>query len=108
MAFFFFLLLNAVLFIRPEELFPVLMGLQLYQALILVCLATAVPSVLRRRTARSLASQAITLWVVGLVAAGILSEGAGCCFEAALGGAREFGKVVPYYLLSVGIVDTLP
>src|SRR4051812_20994591 len=104
MAFFFFLLLNAVLFIRPEELVPELLGLQLYQALIVVCLVMTVPAVLRQLTARSLGTQPITLCVVGLLAAVILSQVSHLQFGIGLESAQEFGKVVLYYLLFVGIV----
>lgn len=106
MAFFVFLLLNAVLFIRPEELFPELAGLQIYQALILTCTLLSAGSVLRQLTWTSLRQQPITVCVIGLLAAVTLSHVSRLRFGLAWEEAYEFTKVVLYYLLFLGIVNT--
>jgi hypothetical protein len=59
-----FVLLNAVLFIRPAELVPDLMDLPIYEVLILLCLLLAVPLVARRVSADSLVRMPLTLGVV--------------------------------------------
>ena len=43
MGFLLFLIVNAVLFLRPGELMPELESLQLYQIAILACLACSTP-----------------------------------------------------------------
>src|SRR6266480_4306054 len=106
MAFIVFLLLNALLFIRPEELFPELTGLRLYQTVILICLATSLPDVLRQLELRALASRPITICVVGLLPAIILSHVWHLRFDMAWAPAYDFAKIVVYYLLFIAIVNT--
>ena len=106
MDFFLFLLLNATLFIRPAEVVPELEGLQIYLGLIIICLAASSLSLLRHLTLSSLVRQPISLCVLGLSVAVVLSH----AIQFRLGDARdsgvEFLKVVAYYLLFVSVVST--
>src|SRR5262249_61864391 len=102
MAFWLFLLLNAVLLIRPEELFqgpdqPV----RLYLIVMCLCLVAAAPRVAGQLTFRALADRPITACIIGLLGAVVLS----LLVRGLWGRAREQGsevaKVVAYSLLLV-------
>lgn len=105
-AFLLFLLLNAVLFVRPAEIVPYVIGWPIYEVLVVACLAVSFPPIWERLSLRSLAEQPITACVIGLVAAVVLSH----LFPTSLWHARmsgwDFSKVVVYYLLLIGIVDS--
>lgn len=106
MDFALFILLNAVLLIRPAEIVPALLGLPLYEGLILACLAVSFPGVIRQLRPAALAAQPITACVVGLLAAIVLSH----LSHGSLWGVRTsgllFAKVLLYYLLLVAVVNT--
>ena len=48
MDFFLFCLLNAVLFLRPAELVPALVGLPIYQCVLLLTIAASFPQMVKR------------------------------------------------------------
>jgi hypothetical protein len=99
-----FLLLNATLFIRPGEVVPALLGWNIYQFLILLTFAVAFPLVLTQLG--SLDARPITVCVLGLLPAIVLSHLAnGRGAEAATGG-WDHAKTILYYLLFVGLVVT--
>ena len=105
MIFWLFLILNAVLLLRPEDLRPGLAGLHLYQLVIALCLIGAAPNVVGLLAPRALADRPVTVCLVGFLAAIVLSLVArGRIGEAVWDGA-EFAKVVAYYLLLVALVD---
>jgi hypothetical protein len=106
MDFALFILLNAVLFIRPAEIVPALLGLPLYEVLSLTCLAVAAPRVLGQLQPRSLVRQPITACAVGLLGAILLSHLSHLYIWGARTTALEFFKVLLYYLLLVAIVNT--
>lgn len=101
-----FLLLNAALFLRPAEIVPGLVGLEIYQFLILVCLVIAFPAVLQQLSPEALERRPITACVVGLFFAAVLSHL--CRFDVARAATcgYEFFKLAFYYLLFVGLVTT--
>jgi O-antigen ligase len=101
-----FLLLNATLFLRPAEIIPQLTGLPIYEVVILTCLALSLPSVLRQFRYRALMENPITLCVLGMLPAIVLSHlSKGDTWYARTLGT-EFIKVILYYLLLVGLVNT--
>ncbi|MDR3623154.1 MAG: O-antigen ligase family protein [Paludisphaera borealis] len=106
MGFFLFLLVNATLFVRPAEVIPELLELPIYNVLILGCFAYSYPVVLRQLSGKSLVETPITACVVGLLGAVVLSH----LSHLHLFGARTsgflFAKIVMYYLLLVGLVDS--
>lgn len=105
-AFVLFALVNAVLFVRPNELVPAIRDWPVYELLMVGCLALALPRLARQLAARSLAANPITACVVGLLGAVVLSH----LSHGFVWGARTSGlvflKIVLYYLLLVGTVDT--
>ncbi len=106
MTFFLFLLVNATLFLRPAELFPDLAQLPIYETLMISCCIGAFERMKRQLTAESLMRQPITVCVLGLWAAVVLSH----LSHFFLYGVRETGviflKTVVYYLMFVALVDT--
>lgn len=105
MGFFLFLLVNATLFIRPAEVLAVKEFENVYQYLILACLALSLPDVLGYLTNR-LDTKPIALGVLGvLLCVPLAFLGAGDLAEA----FRHwfyFFKVVVYFLLLVSLVNT--
>lgn len=101
-----FVLLNAALFIRPAEIISDLQDARIYEALIICCLAVSLPGVARQFSAASLATQPITVCVLGVLVATVLSHMARVSFGEALQSGTEFGKIVLYYLLLIAVVDS--
>ncbi|MBO0700930.1 MAG: hypothetical protein J2P46_21225 [Zavarzinella sp.] len=108
MNFVLFLILNAVLLLRPEEVFPgITGGLRLYLIVIIACVVTSLPGIIARLTPDALRERPIGVCVLGLWAAGFLSH-----FvyrwrpEEGMDFAGEFGKVVLYYFLLVSVVTS--
>lgn len=101
-----FILLNAILFIRPGELMPSLEAFQLYQLAILGCLVTTYPAVLGQLDTAALIKRPITICILGILAAVIMSHAQfGDIYEARSTGF-DFGKIVLYYLLLQSNLDT--
>jgi hypothetical protein len=101
-----FLLVNAALFLRPAEIVPGLVGLEIYLFLIVACLLLAFPAVFEQLTVRSLDRNPLTVCVLGLWIAVILSHVARIHFGGAAASGYEFFKIIVYYLLFVGLVTT--
>jgi hypothetical protein len=105
MTFRLFLLLNALLLLRPEDLRPGLAGLHLYLGLMVLCLVGAAPRLVGQLTPRALADRPVTVCVLGFLGAVVLSLLARGWAERAIWDGFEFAKVVAYYLLLVAVVD---
>ena len=101
-----FLLLNATLFMRPAEIIPQLVGWPIYEVLILSCLVLSFPSLLSKLHLRSLAANPITLCVLGMLPAIVLSHlmRGETWYARTLG--TEFIKIILYYLLLVTLVNS--
>src|SRR6516165_143860 len=82
-----FLLVNAALFLRPAEIVPGLIGLEIYLFLIVPCLLIAFPAVWEQLSVRALDGNPITVCVIALLPAVILSHM--CRFH--VGGAAASG-----------------
>jgi hypothetical protein len=105
-AFVLFLLATAVLFIRPTDFIPPLQTVPLYEGLVAACLVAAIDGILRQLRGDVLSRDPISACVLGLLPAVVLSELANLDFEGASTQGLEFGKVVLFYLLLVGTVDS--
>lgn len=106
MDFFLFLALNAVLFARPSELVPALAEVPVYEIVILTCLAASLPGVLRQFSPRALASQPVTVCVLGVLGGIVLSQLSRLYIGMAWQEGFSFAKVVVYYLLLMATVNT--
>jgi O-antigen ligase len=91
--------LSGVLIIRPEELFPLLDGLHLYYILIVCALLYYAPAITQEFRGNHLARCPLLVFVVGLLAAVVLSQVTNFQFGKAFEEGQEFVKVVAYYLV---------
>jgi O-antigen ligase len=106
MPFALFILLNAVLFVRPADLLPELENASIYEAVILACLAASAPAIVAQLDATSVRARPLTVAVFGVLVTVVLSQLArGAVGEAVTVGV-QFVKIVLYYLLLVAVVDT--
>src|SRR5262245_6326028 len=101
-----FLVVTATLFVRPAEFVPELLGLPIYQTLIITCLAVSFACVLRQLNARYLLTHPVSVCVFALLPAVVLSHLAHANLEGAAGSGWEFFKVLVYYLLLAGLLTT--
>jgi O-antigen ligase len=106
-GFFLFLLLNATLFIRPSEIIPALQDLHLYLIVIIPCLALAFPAVLDELRGRTLNKAPLTMCVLGILAAILLSDLAHFNLVGMAAAGFEFAKVVAYFLLMIALVNSM-
>jgi len=102
--FFLFLLVNCVLFIRPADFIDELGSL--YLILISACLLTSWTVVTEQLSVGSLERRPITVGVLGLVAAMVLSILYNFRLEMLVTSAFDFVKVTLFYLLMVGLVNS--
>ncbi len=105
-GFYLFLLVNAVLFVRPSEIFPELGNI--YEILIVVCLVVSLPAVIDKLVGPSLVQRPTIPCILGILVAVVLSN----LMRGEIGEAKdlgkEFAKVVVYYLLFLVNVDSIP
>jgi O-antigen ligase len=101
-----FILVNAALLMRPPDMFPEYLPVQTYLVLILACFAVSFPVVMKQLKTGSLAGQPITVLVIGLTVAIMLSHLTGARVPEAFDMGSGFAKIVMYYLLFVGLVST--
>jgi hypothetical protein len=107
MGFVLFLLVNAFLFLRPMDLISDLEGLPLYEVLILACFAFSFRSVLKELMIPRLLSEPVTVCVLGLGIAVVLSHLSHANIWSSRKAGFEFFKVIVYYLLLVANVNSL-
>src|SRR5258707_529922 len=112
MNFALFILLNAILLIRPEELLAGTdtsaksSGLRLYFIVIVLFTSPSFHSILSLLSLQSLKDRPITVCVLGLPIAISLSQIALGNIGKAFEQVAEFAKVVLYFLLLTTVVDT--
>ena len=106
MGFFLFLLLNAVLFLRPEELMPSITGLQIYYWVICANLIVCAPAILNQLAVKKLVRNPVTVCVLGVLATIFTSHLVRFDLWSARMGAFEFMKVVLYFLLLMAVVNS--
>ena len=99
-------LTTATLFIRPSEIVPGFEGARIYLFMIAACLAFSLPLVLSQLTFESLALRPVTACVLCLLCSVTLSHLVHLFFWGARTSATEFGKIILYYLLLVGLVNS--
>jgi O-antigen ligase len=101
-----FLVANATLFVRPAEIFPALLGWQIYLALALLCLAVSFPILFELLSPASLERRPIVVCVLALLLAVFLSHLSQGRVLEALDLGWDFVKIVLYFFLLVGLVTT--
>jgi putative inorganic carbon (HCO3(-)) transporter len=103
---FLFILANAAMFIRPGDIAPELATVQLYLILILTCFVLSLPKLVVQWTSQPWTDRPMTLCMLGLLVSTMPAHISHGNLEQALGSGLEFARVVLYFLLLVGVVDT--
>jgi O-antigen ligase len=101
-----FIGVNALLLIRPQELFPKIEYLHPYLVMILACLVIYGPRMLDELRWKQLMARPITLCVLALVPVMSLSMLWNSKTEGFAEYTLEFAKMMAYYLLLLCAVDT--
>jgi O-antigen ligase len=107
MRFFLFLLVNAMLFLRPGEVVPELAGAQIYLVLILACFALSLPAILEMLSRRFADTPPIVPCVLALLPAIVLSHLSHMNMEQASATGFDFFKVLIYFVLCICLVTTI-
>jgi putative inorganic carbon (hco3(-)) transporter len=106
MDFFFLILVTGCLYLRPSEIVFALSTVPFYFLTIVPCIVLSINSLLIQFTGESLRRRPITVCVLGLLLATILSNLSHLYLDALVDSATVFGKVVLYYLLIAGVVNS--
>lgn len=106
MRFVLFLLVNAMLFIRPEELFPWLGDSHIYLFCIAACFFVSWPSILEMARKRNTAAPPILACTLGLLIAIPFSDLANGKMDQVFDHTLDFLKVIVYLILLVSLVNT--
>lgn len=106
LSFALFVLLNGFLLLRPAELVASWSQVPFYEVTILACLALSGPAVLQQLTPASLKARVATLCIVLLPVAAALSQLSHFQIGEAVSHTATFLKVILYFLLLVGVLDT--
>lgn len=101
-----FVLLNALLFIRPMEFVPALYGLPLFNLTFCLCFMLSLPSLLSKGVLGSIIVHPISLCVIAMTATAVVSSLANYGIEAAGETFDVMVKIVLYYLLLVVVMRT--
>lgn len=106
MAFILFVIANGTIFIRPWDLMSSLHGIQIYLGLVLMALFFGFDDVINQLKWENLKRQPITICVIGVFASIIISHLTIMYLGGITDGGFEFFKVLVFYLLLVGLVNT--
>jgi O-antigen ligase len=106
MDFVLLILATAILFLRPQDFVPEWTTLPLYLVFLIVAALVASGSIVRQLAAGALQARPITICVIGLLVAIVVSHLSRSLFWEARTQGAEFAKVLLYYLLLVGVVNT--
>lgn len=105
-AYILFLLANALLFVRPQEIMPALGDLQLYLACICGALLFSVHDLHNQLRWRTLLQQPVNLCVFGLVLCVVISRASTGRLSGVEGALINMLKVLMYYLVLVSVLTT--
>ncbi|QJW98047.1 O-antigen ligase family protein [Frigoriglobus tundricola] len=107
MNFVLFVLLNAVLFVRPEELYPSIAGLRLFMLLIVPCVLLSLRQITHLLSSDALQRRPVAVCVLLFYASTLVTQlVAGNLEGALLQNGPGFGKVILYYFLLLAVVNT--
>jgi O-antigen ligase len=105
-AYFFFILVNATLYLRPAEIVADWAEAPVYYYVILPCLLFAYTPVLRKLRPEALRQDPVTLCLVLLLGAVVLSHLAHFFVWGARTSGFDYLKVLLYYLLLIAVIDS--
>lgn len=106
MNFFLLTLVTGILYVRPTDFVPGLEQVPLYYICMVACLVVSWGAVMAQLSPDALARNPITVLVLGILFSSMLSNLALGDIDRTFNFATEFFKIVLYYLLVAGVVDT--
>lgn len=106
MSFFLLLLVNALLFIRPAEVFESFGNLPLFQVVFMAAMLSSLGPMLEQLSWANLGRNPVTACLVGLGLAIAASQLARFSLWDARASLMEFGQAVAFYLLFVAVLNT--
>jgi hypothetical protein len=106
LGFFLFILLNATMFVRPQELFTALAEVPIYNAIMLACLVVSASAICGRLTPDSLSKNPINACAVCLSGLVILSHISHFRIREAIDSSSELIRVLLYFFLVVSLLDS--
>lgn len=101
-----FVMVNALLLVRPQELFPAMSMLHLYELGMLACLLWYGPKIVSTLSWRNLKRGPITLCVVTMAPVLLISIAWQSRGDLLLAVGVEYVKIVLYYLILICAIDT--
>lgn len=107
LAFCLFLTLTAAIFLRPADIIESFKGLPIYEGLILACSLACFPTFINQLRWSVIESRPWTFFVLGMLPAIMLADLAHGDQWAARMDGFSFAKVLVYYYLLFGCVDSL-
>jgi len=99
-------LVTAILFIRPTDFVPGLEEVHLYEVAILSCIAVSWDKLVAQLSWDSLRKRPVGLFMFGILGVSILTNMVRFRIDEGMDFFVSFVKVIVYYLLLVGIVNT--
>ena len=106
MDFLLFLLVTAVLFIRPTDFVPGLENVSLYLVVIVSCILVSLNRLIPRLTTKAFREDPMAVMVVGILLVSLVSNLVRGDLQTAFDFATEFGKIAIFYLLLVAVVNS--
>jgi putative inorganic carbon (hco3(-)) transporter len=106
LGFFLFVLLNATLFIRPQEIVPEIGNLPIYNCINVPCLAVSFLAVMRALSPDSLSRNPVNFCMLCLLVSAPLSDLVHSRPREAIDSATEFAKLLIYYFLLVATLSS--
>jgi len=101
-----FLLVTAIMIIRPADFVPGLMGANLYLIAIIPCILLSWHKVIPQLTAEGLRERPILVFGIGILLVAMISNLLHGQFQIAFDFATEFLKILMFYLLMLGHIDS--
>ncbi|MGL4555855.1 MAG: O-antigen ligase family protein [Gemmataceae bacterium] len=101
-----FLLVNVVLFLRPSDFIPGMVGVEVYSYVILACMLVSFPAMIEFLQPAKLERRPIDLCVLLLLPAVVMSHFVHADLDSAWTDGYAFWKILVYYLLFVSLVTT--
>src|SRR5258705_4562115 len=106
LGFVLFVILTAVLFIRPSEIVPALGTINIFAPMIIICVAASIPILFRQLMPTHLMAQPGLLCIIAMIPAVIVSNVAHNDFYSAREQGLPFIEAVLFYLLLTGVVNS--
>ncbi len=106
MDFFLFMLVTAIMFIRPTDFVPGLEGANLYLIAIVPCILLSPHKVIPQLTTAGLRERPVLVFGFGILLISLVSNLLHGQFQVGFDFATEFLKILMFYLLMLGHIDS--